>query len=159
MMTGQDEAEIRALYQKLIDGWNAGSGEAFGEPLTEDADFVAFDGTYFKGRQAVVDFQNVLFKKHLKGSRLTGKVSSVRFLTESVALMHAIGGTVMPGSRKASPARNSIQTLVAVKRSSSWRLAAFQNTRIKPIGKTLMGTLLWLTGDWLWRFALPVAHD
>jgi uncharacterized protein (TIGR02246 family) len=33
-----DEAAIRALYQQVIDGWNAGSGDAFAAPFEEDAD-------------------------------------------------------------------------------------------------------------------------
>jgi hypothetical protein len=60
----------------LIDGWNRGSDEAFAAPIVEDDDLVGFD-TY------------------VKGSRLVGKVRSVRFLRPDVAIMHAFGGTLM----------------------------------------------------------------
>jgi hypothetical protein len=50
----------------------------------------------------------------LKGSRLVGKVRSVRFVTSDIAVMHAVGGTVMAGQSDIDPERNSIHTLVAV---------------------------------------------
>jgi hypothetical protein len=39
----------------------------------------------------------------------------VRFLSPDVALMHAVGGTVMRGKSEPSPERDSIQTLVAIR--------------------------------------------
>jgi uncharacterized protein (TIGR02246 family) len=130
-----DEAAIRAIYQQLMDGWNAGSGDAFASLFEEDGDLVGFDGTHFKGRQEIALFHQHLFDMFLKGSRLVGKVRSVRFLTSDVAVMHAIGGTVMAGQTDLDPERNSVQTLIAVKRNGKWRLAAFQNTRATYIGR------------------------
>jgi uncharacterized protein (TIGR02246 family) len=43
-----DEDAIRKLYQQMIDGWNAGNGNAFAAPYTEDSDFIGFDGMYMK---------------------------------------------------------------------------------------------------------------
>ncbi len=124
-----DEAAIRALYQQVMNGWNAASGDAFAAPFEEDGDLVGFDGTHIKGRQEIALFHQHLFDMFLKGSRLVGKVRSVRFLTSDVAVMHAIGGTVMPGQTDLEPERNSVQTLVALRRNGKWYLAAFQNTR------------------------------
>ena len=130
-----DEAAIRALYQQLMDGWNAGSGNAFAAPFEEDGDLVGFDGTHIKGRHEIALFHEDLFDMFLKGSRLVGKVRSVRFLTSNVAVMHAIGGTVMAGQTDLEPERNSVQTLVAVRRNGNWYLAAFQNTRATYMGR------------------------
>ena len=71
----------------------------------------------------------------LKGSRLVGKVRSLRFATPDVAVMHTVGGTVMAGQTDLEPERNSTQTLVAVKRNGKWILAAFQNTRATYNGR------------------------
>lgn len=130
-----DEAAIRNLYQQLVDGWNAASGDAFAAPFEEDGDLVGFDGTHFKGRQEIALFHQHLFDMFLKGSRLVGKVRSVRFLTSDVAVMHTVGGTVMAGQSDLEPERNSVQTLVAVKRNGKWSLAAFQNTRATYMGR------------------------
>ncbi len=58
-------------------------------------------------------------------------------------------------SRRPSPARDSIQTLVAVKDGGEWLLTAFQNTRVREMSKSFSATLLWLFGDWIWKFVLP----
>ncbi len=128
------EEDVRGLYQELMDGWNEGSGDAFAEVFTEDGDLIAFDGTHFKGRKEIAPFHQELFDKWLKGTRLVGKVKDVRFLSPDVALMHAVGSTVMRGKSEPSPERDSIQTLVATHEGDEWRLAVFQNTRVRPMG-------------------------
>ncbi|MCI0626619.1 MAG: SgcJ/EcaC family oxidoreductase [Acidobacteria bacterium] len=146
-----DEAAVRALYKQLMAGWNTGSGEAFAAPFAEDSDLIGFDGTHLKGRHAIASFHQPLFDKWLKGTRLVGEVKSVRFLSPDAALMHAVGGTVMRGKSQPSPERDSIQTLVAINRDGKWRFAAFQNTRIRPMGRNARGTFIWLFTDWLWK--------
>jgi uncharacterized protein (TIGR02246 family) len=147
-----DEAAVRALYQQLMDGWNQGSGDAFAAVFTEDGDLVAFDGTHFKGRQEIAPFHQQLFDKWLKGSRLVGQVKDVRFLSPDIALMHAVGGTVMRGKSEPSPERDSIQTLLATRQEDDqWRLAAFQNTRLHPIDSSAGPFLIWTFSDLLWK--------
>ena len=145
-----DEAAVRDLYQELMDGWNRGSGDAFAAAFTEDGDLVAFDGTHFKGREEIAPFHQELFDKWMKGTRLVGRVEDVRFLSPDVVLMHAIGGTVMRGKSEPSPERASIQTLVAVRQDDKWRLAAFQNTRVRPM-RNAAAFLVWTLSDLLWR--------
>jgi uncharacterized protein (TIGR02246 family) len=149
--SGEAEAEVRALYQQLIDGWDAGSGERFAAPFTTDGDLVAFDGVHFRGREQIAAFHQQLFDKWMKGSRLVGGVDEVRFLSPDVALIHAVGNTVARGKTRPARERASIQTLVAVRDQGEWRLAAFQNTRIRPIGANGRTFLLWTVFDRLWR--------
>ena len=146
-----DEAAVRALYQQLMDGWNQGSGDAFAAVFTEDGDLIGFDGTHFKGRQEIAPFHQRLFDKWLKGSRLVGQVKDVRFLSPDVALLHAVGGTIMRGKTRHSPERDSIQTLVATRQNGEWRLAAFQNTRVRPMGPNPVAFVLWALTDLLWK--------
>ena len=146
-----DESAVRGLYQQLMDGWNRGSGDAFAAVFTQDGDLVAFDGTHFNGRKEIAPFHQQLFDKWLKGTRLVGQVKDVRFLSPDVAVMHAVGGTVMPGKTEPSPERDSIQTLVATRQGGEWRLAAFQNTRLHPIGRNARTFLVWALTDWLWK--------
>ena len=146
-----DEEAVRALYQRLMDGWNRGSGAAFAAAFAEDGDLVAFDGTHFKGRREIAPFHQQLFDRWLKGTRLVGRVKDVRFLGPDVAVMHAIGGTVMRGKSTPSPERDSIQTLVAIRRDGGWRLAAFQNTRLRVVGRSPVAFLVWAVSDWLWK--------
>ncbi len=150
-----DEAAVRTLYQQLIDAWNTSSGGVYAAPFAEDDDLIGFDGTHFKGRQEIAPFHQRLFDTHLKGTRLVGQVTSVRFLSPDVALMQAVGGTVMRGKSAPTPERDSIQTLVATNCGGEWRLAAFHNTRVRPIGRHPAGTFVWILSDWLWRVLCP----
>lgn len=150
-----DESAVRALYEQFMDGWNRGSGKSFAAPFAEDGDLIGFDGTHIKGRTEIASFHQPLFDKCLKGTRLVGEVTSVRFLNPDVALMHAIGGTVMQGKSEPSPERDSIQTLVATKHGEQWCLEAFQNTRTRPMARSTGATVLWLSSDWLWKMFGP----
>jgi uncharacterized protein (TIGR02246 family) len=145
-----DEAAVRDLYQQLIDGWNRGSGAAFAAVFAEDGDLVAYDGTRFRGRQQIAPFHQELFDKWMQGSRLVGQVEDVRFLSRDVAVMHAVGGTVLRGKTEPSPERDSIQTLVATRQGGEWRLAAFQNTRVRLMGNAA-AFLMWTLTDFLWK--------
>jgi len=150
-----DEAAIRDLFRRLLDDWGRGDGEAYGSRFTEDADYVAFDGSHTRGRRAIADSHQQLFDKFLKGTRLTGRIESVRFLGPDTALMHAVGGTVMRGKTRPSPERDSIQTLVAVRRDGQWRFAAFHNSRVRPISGGFAAFLVWSLTDRLWRIFAP----
>ena len=146
-----DEMEIRALYERAMDGWNEGSGAAFAAAWAEDGHLIGFDGTHLTGRAAIAQFHEPLFKTYLKGTRLVGTVTDVEFPASDVAVFHARGGTIMADESQPTPERDSIQTMVAVRRFGEWQLLTFQNTRVRPMGSDTAGTLLWLTFDWLWK--------
>ncbi len=135
MGLSNDEAAILALYQQKIDGWNAGDGKAFAAPYTDDSDYIGFDGTYLKGRQEIASLHQMLFDTFIKGSRLVGKIRSIRFLTPNIAILVAVGGTVMAGQSDIDPERNSIHMLVAIKQNGKWHFTAFQNSRAQFIGR------------------------
>jgi uncharacterized protein (TIGR02246 family) len=149
--TMTDEAAVRALYQQMMDAWDAGSGDRFAAPFASDGDFVAFDGVHFRRREQIAAFHQQLFDKWMKGSCLVGSVETVRFVAPDVAVVHAVGNTVMRGKSRPAPERESIQTLVAVREQGAWRLAAFHNTRVRPIGANGRTFLLWTVFDRLWR--------
>jgi uncharacterized protein (TIGR02246 family) len=149
-----DERAIRDLFQRLLEDWGRGDGGAYGSRFSEDADYVAFDGSRTTGREAIADSHQELFDKYLEGSRLTGRIESVKFLGPDAALVHATGNTLMRGKSKPSPERYSIQTLVAVREDDGWRFAAFHNSRVRPIGGG-MAFLIWALTDKLWRLFAP----
>jgi uncharacterized protein (TIGR02246 family) len=125
-----DQTAVRGLFQRLLDAWGRGDGSAYAALFTEEADYIAFDGSRTVGRQAIAESHQRLFDTWLKGTRLTGRIAAVRLLCPHVALVHATGGTIFAGEAAPRPSRDSIQTLVAVKRDGEWRFTAFHNTRI-----------------------------
>jgi len=139
-----DEAGVRALMQRLYEAWGEGDADAFAALFTEDADYVTFDGSLSKGRQAIADIHRPLFEGFMKGSRLTGQTTAVRFLAPDVALVHSEGAVLRKNQRRPSRRALSVQTNVAVRQGDRWLLTAFQNTRYRPWTKTLLGRVLLL---------------
>jgi len=127
-----------------MDAWNRGSGADLAAVFTPDGDLVGFDGTHLKGRQVIAAHNQRLFDKWLRGTRLVGQVTDLRFLGPDVAVMHAVGGTVMRGRR--APSRSATP-------SRRWHLAAFQNTRLRRMSENARPFLLWTLSDWLWKVA------
>lgn len=152
-----DEREIRALHRRMLDAWEAGDGEAFAAPFSDDALFVGFDGSVTRGRDQIASTHQELFDRWLKGSRLVEERTEVRFLGADVAIVHAVGGTVMRGKSEPAPERDSIQTLVAVRQAGGWSFVSFQNTRIRPIGAGATSALLWLIPDKLWGLSFRIS--
>jgi len=144
-----DETAVRGLFQRLLDAWGRGDGSAYGALFTADADYVAFDGSRTVGRQAIAESHQRLFDTWLKGTRLTGRIEAVRFLCPDVALVHATGGTIFAGESAPRPSRDSIQTLVAVKRDGEWRFTAFHNSR--TLRRTRLQWMLYGIGTKLFR--------
>ena len=74
-----DEAKIRALFEDLLRGLGQGRRRGLRLLFTEDADYVAFDGTRTTGRREISESHQRLFDKFLKGTRLTGRILSIKF--------------------------------------------------------------------------------
>lgn len=71
-----DEHAIRALVDRQATAWAGGNPEAYADVFTEDADYVTFLGSHYKGRDAIAASYVWLFKRVLKGTHL--KFESVR---------------------------------------------------------------------------------
>jgi uncharacterized protein (TIGR02246 family) len=123
------EQQVLAVLGKLVDAWNAGDADAYGELFTEDADYVTFFGVTMPGRATITEGHRALFEGPLKGSKLDGRgvPPKVRFLRPDVAIVVANGGSSVGD---VEGPRDSTLTYVLVEESGGWRIASFQNTRV-----------------------------
>ncbi len=140
--TDKDEQEIRELMARLSGSWARGDAQAYGAEFTDDCDYVAFDGTRFRGPTEPHTHLARLFDTVLKGSRLEGEVESVRFVTPQVAVVHWTGSVAYPWQQRVRRRRQSRQTLVVVRRDGRWQATAFQNTRVRPLPQQGLGFAL-----------------
>ncbi|GAA3317373.1 SgcJ/EcaC family oxidoreductase [Nonomuraea dietziae] len=120
-------AEIITMLTCLAEAWNAGDATAYAAWFTEDADYISFDGTHTRGRQAIESSHRWLFEGPLRGSTMSTPDSDVQVkqLADGAALVISQGGTAVDGRR-----RDSIVTFTAVRTPEGWRFASFQNTRV-----------------------------
>lgn len=132
-----DENAIRALIDQQIAGWAAGDPEAYAGVFTQDADYVTFLGSRYKGREAIAASYGPLFRKLLKGTRLQIDVSHVRFLTPDVALIQSTA-TVAKKPRQRNRRNARVNTSVAVRTDGRWVLAASQNTTHRRLAEALI---------------------
>lgn len=131
MMNGAEEKEIKALFARLEKAWNEGNAKAYAACFTADCDYITFAGEHLKGRQQTEDAHQKLFTGILKKSKLVGEIKDFRFLTSDVAILHGVGAVQLRWQKSAPESRKSINTLVALKENSEWKLAAFHNCRIQ----------------------------
>lgn len=135
-----ESAERRAILelgQALQGAWNRGDAAGYASQFTDDADFVAWNGTYGRGRRAIEDGHRRLFDGPLAGSRMalvddgaeSAPPRTLRFVRPDVAIMVISGVVTLAGQGATGPDHESVQTFVLIKNGYRWLVTAFQNTR------------------------------
>jgi uncharacterized protein (TIGR02246 family) len=126
--------EVRGLYRRLIDGWNAADADAMAGPLADDGLVIGFDGSQMFGRGQVAGELGRVFADHRTATYVT-KVRSVKALGRDAALLHAVAGMVQPGGSEIRADRNAIQTVIAHRADDGWSVALFQTTPARFDGR------------------------
>jgi uncharacterized protein (TIGR02246 family) len=133
-----DRREIQQLGQALQAAWNRGDAAGYAALFTDDADFVAWNGTHGRGRRAIEEGHRRLFAGPLAGSRMSlgdtdsAPPRSLRFIRPDVAIMVTAGAVTPARQHAAGPDHESVQTFVMIKNGDRWQVAAFHNTRQQP---------------------------
>ncbi|MFD7031140.1 SgcJ/EcaC family oxidoreductase [Streptomyces sp. NPDC059917] len=128
--TSEATIAVRALLTRLVDAWGRHDADAYGALFTEDASYTTYVGTFYRGRRDITESHRILFAGFLKGTRLADEVLDVRFYRPDVAVVNSRGDTHKAGR----PAKlGKVQTYTLVRDAGEWRIAAFQNTRRRPL--------------------------
>ena len=126
--TTNDDKPLRAIVQTLEDGWNAGDSAKFASPFMADADYVIVNGQHIRTR-AVIDFgHKQIFGAIYKGSKNKAEIKQIRFLRPDVAVIH-VEWTLLYGEKLENKNR-AMNSIVALRNSGKWEIAAFHNTPI-----------------------------
>ncbi|MFH9725072.1 SgcJ/EcaC family oxidoreductase [Streptomyces sp. NPDC017254] len=124
-------ASVQAVLNRLVTAWERHDAEAYGELFTEDATYITYVGTFYRGRRDIVESHRTLFAGFLKGTRLADEVLDIRFYGPGVAVVNGRGDTY---KGKRPEKLGKIQTYTLVRETDGqWRIAAFQNTKRKPL--------------------------
>ncbi|GEP93312.1 hypothetical protein CTE07_49570 [Chitinophaga terrae (ex Kim and Jung 2007)] len=109
--------------------------ELFESIFTNDCDYVTFMGQHLKGiDENLKVHQQLADSWFFRGAELVSEVKQVKFLSPDVAVVIAEGAIKFRWQKTVKKDRLSINTNVFVKTNNEWKLASFQNTRIKGPG-------------------------
>jgi uncharacterized protein (TIGR02246 family) len=123
-----DAAALADLLRALEDAWNAGDGFRYATFFAEDADFVNIFGVHGKGRQAIAERHDLIFRTFFKGSRNQFSVVGVRYLSADLILVHLRSNLNIPdGAHKG--AMKTLASCILVRNREAWQITAFHNTR------------------------------
>jgi uncharacterized protein (TIGR02246 family) len=122
------DAQIRALYQQLIDGWNRRSGASVAAAFADDGDIIGFDGSHHRGRLSIAADLRAIFGSH-QTPAYVGIIRSVRPIAPGVAVLLAHAGMIPAGGSDLDPDLHTVHTLVAADEGGGrWRISLFQST-------------------------------
>ena len=143
-MTATTDPGVLDTLGALESCWRAGDADAYAALHTEDATYVAFDGTVMTGREEIADGHRPLFAGIMRGSRLATVDRTVHFPAPDTAVVVQRAGVIMRWQRRTTPSAKRLSTNTTVLRhdGSRWTVTAFQNTRYHPWAKTLTGRLM-----------------
>ena len=122
-----DETAVLELYHRLLEAWNGRDAHQFAHLFSGTAHIIGFDGSQLFGQaQVEAEFKSI-FRDHPTGNYVA-KVRDIRHLDSHCLLLSAVAGMIPAGHIGIDPAKNAVQSLVAVKNNAVWHIELFQNT-------------------------------
>lgn len=124
---GAWDRESRALYARLLDSWDKRNAREFALQFASDGSLVGFDGSQVNGQLEIGAHVTEVFTHH-QTPCYVAIVRDVRLLANDVTLLRANTGLIPPDKEDLDPALNAVQSMVAVQKGGSWKVALFHNT-------------------------------
>jgi uncharacterized protein (TIGR02246 family) len=124
---GDWDRATRELYARLIETWDKRNARDFALLFASDGNLVGFDGSQVNGQLEVGAHLTEVFTHH-QTPRYVSIVRDVRLLANDVTMLRANTGLIPSGTEDIDPALNAVQSMIAVQKGGSWRVALFQNT-------------------------------
>ncbi|HEY3113373.1 MAG TPA: SgcJ/EcaC family oxidoreductase [Gemmatimonadaceae bacterium] len=117
----------RDLYARFLETWDKRNARDFALLFASDGSLVGFDGSQVNGQLDVGAHLTEVFTHH-QTPRYVSIVREVRLLANDVTLLRANTGLIPAGEDDIDPALNAVQSMIAVQKGGSWKIALFQNT-------------------------------
>jgi uncharacterized protein (TIGR02246 family) len=128
--TGGDaswDRETRDLYARLIQSWDKRNARDYALQFTSEGCLVGFDGSQVNGQLEIGAHVTEVFTRHQTPCYVP-IVRDVRMLANDVTLLRANTGLIPSGKEDIDPALNAVQSMVAVRKGDTWKIALFHNT-------------------------------
>jgi uncharacterized protein (TIGR02246 family) len=128
MTTDADKAALAGLTQQVVVSWAKQDADAFADVFVADGTMI-LAGVYCEGRDEVRSFMAQAFEGKYRGTQVTGKPISIRFLGPDAAILLSLGGVLEAGQTEvADGSAIRASWLAARQADGQWKLVAYQNT-------------------------------
>ena len=114
------------VLQRFMQAWNTSDPAAIGSLFAQDADLIAPDGLFPKGRRAIAAYYAGAFTQGYSGSSLTGKIIQQRMLVPGLTIVDAefdiVGAHKSDGSML--PVEHGAMAALMLKEPYGWHILA-----------------------------------
>ena len=121
------DSATRELYARLLEAWDKRNARDYALQFAADGSLVGFDGSQVNGQLEIGAHVTEVFSHH-QTPRYVSIVRDVRLLANDAAILLANAGLIPPDKDDIEPSLNAVQSLIAVQKNGSWKIALFQNT-------------------------------
>jgi uncharacterized protein (TIGR02246 family) len=128
MISNSTVDEVRAAFDGLSEAWRRGDGAGFAAWCTEDVDFINVLGMYVKGRPAVEELHDKIFRGPYAGSTVAFTIESVRPVSPRSLIVIAPARVDIPAGAVQGMV-STIASVLFVQEPDGWKIASFHNTR------------------------------
>jgi uncharacterized protein (TIGR02246 family) len=133
-MALSQRSQLISLYEALIKSWNNRDAKGMAGLYANGGSQIGFDGSQISGPADIEKHLAPIFRDHPTAS-FVFIVKEVKLLGEAVGLVRAIAGMVSRDGTGINPSFNAVQTMLARKQRSLWKVELFQNTPARLDGR------------------------
>jgi uncharacterized protein (TIGR02246 family) len=133
-MALSQRSQLISLYEALINSWNNRDAKGMAGLYANGGGQIGFDGSQISGPADIEKHLAPIFRDH-PTARFVFIVREVKLLGEAVGLVRAIAGMVPRDSSEINSSLNAVQTMLARKQRSLWKVELFQNTPARLDGR------------------------
>ncbi|HUQ36019.1 MAG TPA: SgcJ/EcaC family oxidoreductase [Aestuariivirga sp.] len=133
-MAASQRSQLISLYEVLIRSWNNRDAKGMAALYANGGGQIGFDGSQISGPGDIEKHLAPIFRDH-PTARFVFIIKEVRLLGEAMGLVRAIAGMVPRDSTDINSSLNTVQTMLARKQRSLWKIELFQNTPARLDGR------------------------
>ena len=133
-MAASRRSQLISLYESLIRSWNAQDAKGMASLYAPNGGQIGFDGSRITGPGEIEKHLAPIFRDH-PTAKFVFIIQDVRLLGDAVGLVRSIAGMVPRNGTDIDSAKNTVQSMLARKQRSLWKVELFQNTPARLDGR------------------------
>ncbi len=138
--------EIAPSVRSFTDAFNAGNAAQLAAHFADDGEYVADDGTLFKGREDI-EAEFAAFFEMFPKSQMSVVVSDIRLIGDNLAIEE---GTAEVVREMDGVVTSSRYVVTHVRKKDGWKIASARDLDAQPASNhDRLKALEWLVGDWI----------